>query len=366
MTEFSAGFNGTRIFVDGEKEFQTGEILTKYLSKNFKGLDDIHFRCKRYAGILRYPETSSEAVEFNRFIQGAISFYNKVEDIILSLPPYNVIKPKRNRLEDILEEYGWLFEDEYDEEDALLGYHNNYTVDMALEDYDKADTIDAILEFNLKLKKLAAKYLVFIEDLIRVKTVYEPLLERIHSQSRYLDNTETAQVIYDFTTDIKVRMKEYEKLKHTGNMQLSYTVIYKKKSPVLCELYRFETIGAFLYIELFKGLEQHYLPKKCGYCNRYFLLEAGIFSDYCTRPVKGMEDKICRDVGHRKKYADKVKNDPVWQTYVRAYKQHYARYLTKKITQAEFQKWADYALELRQRALEGELVFEEFRREIRK
>ena len=71
-----------------------------------------------------------------------------------------------------------------------------------------------------------------------------------------------------------------------------------------------------------------------------------------------MEDKICRDVGHRKKYADKVKNDPVWQ--------HYARYLTKKITQAEFQKWADYALELRQRALEGELVFEEFRREIRK
>jgi hypothetical protein len=24
-------------------------------------------------------------------------------------------------------------------------------------------------------------------------------------------------------------------------------------------------------------MEQHFLPKKCGYCGKYFLLEAGIF-----------------------------------------------------------------------------------------
>jgi hypothetical protein len=59
----------------------------------------------------------------------------------------------------------------------------------------------------------------------------------------------------------------------------------------LCENYHFTTIGVFLYIELFKGMELHYLPKRCGYCDRYFLLEASIFSDYCTLPVKGMGEK---------------------------------------------------------------------------
>lgn len=149
-------------------------------------------------------------------------------------------------------------------------------------------------------------------------------------------------------------------------MTVSYKVLEQKKSPVLCENYYFTTIGAFLYIELFKGMELHYLPKKCGYCDRYFLLEAGIFSDYCTHPVKGMEEKVCRDLGHRKKYADKVKNDPIWLAYVRAYKQHYARFLKKKITQAEFQEWADFALELRQNAIDGEMGVEDFVRDIRK
>lgn len=367
MTGFFAGFNGTRIFINGEKEYQLGEILTKYLSKNFKGLEDIHFRCKRYAGILRYPETHNEISDFNNFILDAICFYDRIEDMICSLPPYNAIKPKRNALRDTLEEYGWLFNDEYDSESGeVLDYHNNYCVDFALDEYDRADMIDEILEFDSKLKAVATEYLTFIEDIMRVKAVFEPFLEKLHSESRYLDNTETAQVLYDFNGDTLGKMKAYEKLKPSGKMQLSYTVIYKKKSPVLCEQYQFDTIGAFLYIELFKGLEQHYLPKKCGYCGKYFLLEAGIFSDYCTRPIANMEGKVCRDMGHRKKYADKLKNNPVWNVYNKAYKQHYARYLKKKMTQAEFQQWADYALELRSKAENGEIEFEEYRAEIRK
>ena len=76
--------------------------------------------------------------------------------------------------------------------------------------------------------------------------------------------------------------------------------------------------------------------------------------------------KRCRDLGHRKKYADKIKNDPVWLTYSRAYKAHYARFLKKKMTQAEFQVWADYALDLRQQALDGTIEFKTYMEEIRK
>ena len=36
------------------------------------------------------------------------------------------------------------------------------------------------------------------------------------------------------------------------------------------------------------------------------------------------------------------------------------------MTQAEFQVWADYALDLRQQALDGTLGFKEYQEEIRK
>ena len=62
----------------------------------------------------------------------------------------------------------------------------------------------------------------------------------------------------------------------------------------------------------------------------------------------------------------KMKNDPVWEIYNRGYKQHYARYLKTKMSQNEFREWADYALELRQRAYDRKLSFEEFAEEIRK
>lgn len=55
----------------------------------------------------------------------------------------------------------------------------------------------------------------------------------------------------------------------------------------------------------------------------------------------------------------------IWLIYFRAYTQNYARYLKKKMTQAEFQKWADFALELRQKAVDGELDLEEYRRIMR-
>lgn len=50
----------------------------------------------------------------------------------------------------------------------------------------------------------------------------------------------------------------------------------------------------------------------------------------------------------------------------KAYKTHYARYMKKKMSQSEFQKWADYALELRDKAEKGELEFEEYQGLIRK
>lgn len=365
MTGFDAYFYECKFFINGKKEYTLGEILTKYLSKNFKNLDGLLFKCRNYIKDLHYPEDKSGARVCNKFFQNAMAFFSKIEDLICSLPPYKDMDLRKNRLYDLLNKYHWLWEPEENENGNELDYVEHFNTDMPLCDYNRADLIDGILEFNEKLTALVEEYSAFVEDLIRIRNVYEPFLEMLHNQSRYLDNSETAAVVNDFISETKSKVETFDKLQPSGNMRLSYTVLEQKKSSILCEQYHFNTIGAFLYIELFKGLEQHYLPKKCGYCGKYFLLEAGIFSDYCTRPVKDT-DKVCRDLGHRKKYAEKIKNNPVWIAYSRAYKQHYARYLKKKMSQSEFQQWADFALELRQKALDETISLEEFQRIIRK
>ena len=369
MTDVNAYFYKNQIFVEGGDSYQTGEVLLEYLSKDFKNLDQMLEACKRYAGLLHYPETSEEAARCDETFHQALTFYSSLDGILMSLPPYNKMNLRGNWFYNLLDENQTMFDidtEERDGEEWELGYLEHFRTDLPLEDITTPDLIDYALKFNDKLKALADEYTTFVEDLIRVKKVYEPFLERIHYRSEFLPNEETAEIFKKFQEESKAVFHTYEALQPSGTMTLSYQALKQEEQLVLCEKYHFTSIGGFLYIELFKGLQNHYLPRKCGYCGRYFLLQAVWYSDYCTRPIEGMEGKVCRDVGQRKKYADKVKNDPIWLTYSRAYKTHYARYLKKKITQKEFQVWADYALELRAKAQEGALEFEEYRELIRK
>lgn len=96
---------------------------------------------------------------------------------------------------------------------------------------------------------------------------------------------------------------------------------------------------------------------------KFFLLTVGKYSEYC--PLSDDPAKTCQDIGARKRYDDKCRNGPVWLTYSRAYKAHYARYM-KKMTAAQFERWSRYAVELRSKVESGELEFEEYLKVIRK
>ncbi len=371
MTEFEAFFNGTTVYINVRKEFTLGEILETILGKRYRELDKLYSECKRYEATLHYPEDERETNESEKFFQRAIAFYGKIEQMIANTPPYSSMDIRRNILSDILNEHSWAFSEEELGDGSLNDnyedkYHKHFYVQIGSNDMDGADELRDVYELNDNLKRFATEMRTFVEDILRVKQTYEPFLERIHSHSKYLDNAETAKILSDFETETRHNLKAYEKLQPSGTMRLSYTVLSKKKSPELCEHYRFTTLGGYLYIELFKGLEQRYLPKKCGYCGKYFLLTGGLFSDYCTRPIPDMDGKVCRDMGHRKKYAEKIKTNPYWNVYNKAYKTHYARYIKKKMSQSEFMEWADYAIELRTKAENGETPFGEYEREIKK
>ena len=96
------------------------------------------------------------------------------------------------------------------------------------------------------------------------------------------------------------------------------------------------------------------------------MLRGGKYYSYCDNPLPDEPDKTCRDVGARKRCDDKCKTDPVWQTYNRAYKAHYARYMKKKMTVSEFEDWSRFASELRDKAIAEKIPFEQYYAAIRK
>jgi uncharacterized short protein YbdD (DUF466 family) len=149
-------------------------------------------------------------------------------------------------------------------------------------------------------------------------------------------------------------------------MKLSYEPYQTGGKPdKLCEAYEFGSLGAFLYVDFFHGLWLNHIPKRCDNCGRFFLIAGGKYNNYCERMLKDNPDKTCRDVGARRKYGEKCKDDPVWLAYIRAYKTHYARYMKKKMTNTQFEEWSRKAVEWRDAAAAGELPQAEYERIIK-
>lgn len=197
-----------------------------------------------------------------------------------------------------------------------------------------------------------------------MQTTYAELLEDyLHAKRRFLNESEITVCLIQY---LRSSGNRSARLQTAGAAQMRYEIIrWKDGVERLCETAFFDSLGAFLYTDFFRGLNQNYLPRKCENCHRWFLLTAGKYSSYCNRPLKNEPSKTCRDVGSRKRYDDKCKNDPIWLAYNRAYKTHYARYLKKKMTTAQFEQWSRYAVELRQKAENGEMELADYQRQLR-
>jgi hypothetical protein len=196
------------------------------------------------------------------------------------------------------------------------------------------------------------------QDILRVQSAYADLLDNyLHSKRKFLAAGEVAEQFTQYLQSTE-QNSNFEKVYSSGTMKMSHEVYGGR----LCEAYAFDSLGAFLYVDFFRGLEHNCLPRRCDNCGRYFLLSGGKYSNYCDSPLKSDPNKTCKDVGARKRYDEKCKTDPIWLAYNRAYKAHYARYMKKKMTTAEFEQWSRYAVELREKAEGGALEQGEYER----
>ncbi|NLA76507.1 MAG: hypothetical protein GX851_01525, partial [Clostridiales bacterium] len=226
------------------------------------------------------------------------------------------------------------------------------------------DMLDDLKETNDTVTVFFNGYISFLRALVAVEKVFKPFIKDYLNRGKtFPDSGELAVCFDEFNKqrsnafkNINCRMKSF-----------SYKVLKDEKDkPILCEEMNFSDLQSFLFYDFFNGVGKNFLPNDCKQCGKFFLIRGGKYFSYCDRPVKGEPGKTCRDIGARRQYDDKCKNDPVWQTYNRAYKAHYARYMKKKMTVAEFEEWSRFASELRDKALSGTVSFEQYYADIRK
>ncbi len=296
---------------------------------------------------------------------------------------YSVIK-----LDDILNGYDRFFEDGLGSMDYALGYVDEDFVNeygygerddignyflrlnrfdlrpLKKDDLADEDVVDDPRELNSSIDSFFDIYIDFLTAYIQVHQTYKPFIcDWLNRNEAFPTSDETARYFTEFN---RSKGLNFERIKCRMQSFGYKSILNSNGNSILCEEIKFTDLGSFLYYDFFRGIAQNYLPNRCKNCGKYFLIRGGWYYTYCDNPLADEPDKTCRDAGSKHRYAEKCKNDPIWQTYNRAYKAHYARYMKKKMTIAEFEEWSRFASEIRDRVLAGEIAFEQYYVDIRK
>lgn len=392
MFSFRAYFWQNDVYINEKYKYAAGEILTEYLnSKTIIHPDNVIYDLK----VLKKKLLITEDVDYewyenyNKSVRQAVSIFTEVDSLIRKLPPYNKLIPDGNiSFEDILNSHSFVFDDgmdmfDSDNEDISwdtstdYGYgdqsengtwriwlHTFHPVEPKdISDFS-SDMRDSLNELNDAITFYIDSYLSFLKSYEQIDKAFRPFIENyLHCKETFLNANELAESFDRFN---KENGNAFQKIK-CHMKSFGYKVLKDENGKsILCEEISFADLQSFLFYDFWNGAKRNFVPNKCKHCGKYFLIRGGQYYSYCDRPIKKDPGKTCRDVGARRRYDDKCKNDPVWQTYNRAYKAHYARYMKKKMTVAEFEAWSRFASDLRDQALADKLPYEQYYTDIRK
>ena len=135
------------------------------------------------------------------------------------------------------------------------------------------------------------------------------------------------------------------------NIQYAVLEIDEGHHELVEKLY-FDRLEDFVYVELMRGLQRGFVPKRCANCGRWFLQTPGASYNYCDRPAPNSEEgKTCREVGSTKNFRAKVLNNKIWAVHQRAYKKYFARTKKGTMTKPDFLSWETESERLRDKAL---------------
>ncbi len=135
------------------------------------------------------------------------------------------------------------------------------------------------------------------------------------------------------------------------NIQYAVLEIDEEHHELVEKLY-FDRLEDFVYVELMRGLQRGFVPKRCANCGRWFLQMPGASYNYCNHPAPNSEEgKTCREVGSTRSFRAKVLNNEIWAIHQRAYKKYFARTKTGAMSKPDFLVWEMESERFRDKAL---------------
>lgn len=393
MFSFKAYFWNNNIYINGQYKYAANEILTAYLNSDYYEYieeEDIIYNLER----LKKKMIITEGMDYEYYenyssnAENAIYLFSQINNQIAILPPYDkILQDQIYTFDDLLNKYSFFFDDGRDElhEDDPITWETvtpngvgdcnsagnfyirlNKFIPTVLEDIEFYDgnMFADLQEMNREITNFFDGYIAFLKSYTAVHEIFKPFItEYLHRKETFISDNELARYYEEFKNKAN---KSFSGIRCIMN-SFGYKVLKDGDGePILCEEITFEDLQSFLYYDFLSGVKKNYNPNRCKLCGAFFLIRGGKYFSYCDRPLKDEPDKTCRDVGARRRYDDKCKNDPVWQTYNRAYKAHYARYLKKKMTAAQFEEWSRFASKLRDSAEAEKISFEDYYTTIRK
>lgn len=273
--------------------------------------------------------------------------------------------------------------------DFLLGELTCDILNITPEEFKKIWSLTEQLKDNQKGDKLAELHaylmkcrlfqLIGEENKIGSIKQYEQIVSDIYSFNqtmfwfidRYimhlkkLDSENYAAALFDFyhSSNLdKMMVNLFRDGTHAFTLFDHVNVRYEPReisgqagNYAIYEVYSVNYLQAFLKMDFMKAIMSGHIFRRCKNCKRFFLLTRGYKTDYCDRPLADNPKRTCRQQGAKNIAKEKAQNNPVIQSYGRAYRRITADKNRGNITDMEWDMAKRKLADLRDMAVSGRM-----------
>lgn len=198
------------------------------------------------------------------------------------------------------------------------------------------DSLQGIAQVFLVVKHLEEKYLSDISTVpIREAGYYALAYERLKADTDVMNQLFKEYPVL-FTTGLGFQMKSDVKI-----IGLSLAVSNDGSDcGWVVQRLAFEELRSFLLMDLTTGLSIGHAPKRCEWCERYFLVMDGRKTQYCNLPRLPGQTGSCKNMAAAHNRRQKAADDPIRAELRKAEdreRKYYAKHTELNITEQQFQ-----------------------------
>ena len=205
-----------------------------------------------------------------------------------------------------------------------------------------------------------------VEDGVSFRTYVQVLLDFYYERLKRRNGEHYAVGLYDFLRNASVQREIAQSLPPYPGFQflqsrkayIEYTTMpnpANEKEYMIAERIVFDSLGAFLHVDFFRGLMHGNAPRRCHNCGQFFLLTGGYDTRYCTNIAPGETGRTCRKVGAHRKEAEKISGSLIQTEYRKVYSRLKTRRYRGKLDIDEWNRQVALAQDYKEQAEKGEI-----------